>query len=623
MLFQPTIFSQREIFTFTFVNIVLSLSATAVLSKFAEKNNYDPLIYVFISARNKELALPYFLSYFDNLDYPPSRMILHVRADHCADRTIDILEEWITHAVRKYREIDTKFVRTPERYEKSHKGSQFEKDEAIISHMIELKMEAMSRARKKFANYILFFDSDVFLTDSKVISKLIKFNPTITAPMLTSSSRHSNFWAGMNDDFYLEYSNEYDEILTRTQGGCFEVALVHSCVLVKLTDPKIDLITFDPTEIEIQNLPYDDIITFSVSARRAGLGSYICNEDEYGFLEYPRPSGDPFDVGQRLINDLVIDSFRGNKYLAVSQPFNKYITTNGTLDTAGLSQIYYINLDRRPGRRDVIEKMLGLAGLKAQRVQGVDGKTLTEERMRQMGVKKVEGYLDSFHKRPITNGEIGCLISHHNIWKDVIKNDYSQVLILEDDAQLHPNFKGNLKQLLQEIKCIEWDLIFLGYKFVYQEGYHTEQVGDIRSLQTADYVYWAVGYLLSGTGAEKLVAANPLAHALPVDEFLPIMYDRTDLIKWKHLFPKRDLRAFIHNPPLLVQRFYKLDNGLYVSDTEETDVQESQVQISNLKKYESAKNAREKLAGPIGDDGKMEELSFSNERNKTTGLAWI
>ncbi|KAA0184702.1 hypothetical protein HAZT_HAZT004108 [Hyalella azteca] len=319
-------------------------------------------------------------------------MILHVRADHCADRTIDILEEWITHAVRKYREIDTKFVRTPERYEKSHKGSQFEKDEAIISHMIELKMEAI---------------------------------------------------------------------------------------------------------------------------------------------------------------------------------------------------------------RDVIEKMLGLAGLKAQRVQGVDGKTLTEERMRQMGVKKVEGYLDSFHKRPITNGEIGCLISHHNIWKDVIKNDYSQVLILEDDAQLHPNFKGNLKQLLQEIKCIEWDLIFLGYKFVYQEGYHTEQVGDIRSLQTADYVYWAVGYLLSGTGAEKLVAANPLAHALPVDEFLPIMYDRTDL------------------------RFYKLDNGLYVSDTEETDVQESQVQISNLKKYESAKNAREKLAGPIGDDGKMEELSFSNERNKTTGLAWI
>lgn len=41
-----------------------------------------------------------------------------------------------------------------------------------------------------------------------------------------------------------------------------------------------------------------------------------------------------------------------------------------------------------------------------------------------------------------------------------------------------------------------------------------------------DYTYWTLGYILNRKGAEKLVHANPLKNLLPVDEFLPIMYDR-------------------------------------------------------------------------------------------------
>lgn len=39
------------------------------------------------------------------------------------------------------------------------------------------------------------------------------------------------------------------------------------------------------------------------------------------------------------------------------------------------------------------------------------------------------------------------------------------------------------------------------------------------------YSYWTLGYVLTFRGAEKLLKANPLKKLLPVDEFLPIMYN--------------------------------------------------------------------------------------------------
>lgn len=40
------------------------------------------------------------------------------------------------------------------------------------------------------------------------------------------------------------------------------------------------------------------------------------------------------------------------------------------------------------------------------------------------------------------------------------------------------------------------------------------------------YSYWTLGYLLSEKGARKLINAEPLSKMLPVDEFLPIMFNQ-------------------------------------------------------------------------------------------------
>lgn len=51
-------------------------------------------------------------------------------------------------------------------------------------------------------------------------------------------------------------------------------------------------------------------------------------------------------------------------------------------------------------------------------------------------------------------------------------------------------------------------------------------VPNIHNLVEADYSYWTLGYVMSLQGAKKLLKAEPLRRVLPVDEFLPIMFNK-------------------------------------------------------------------------------------------------
>lgn len=85
----------------------------------------------------------------------------------------------------------------------------------------------------------------------------------------------------------------------------------------------------------------------------------------------------------------------------------------------------------------------------------------------------------------------------------------------------------------------------------------------------AGYSYWTLGYALSASGARKLLEADPLQNLIPVDEYLPILFDRHPRTDWKSHFPKRDLVALSAAPLLLYPTHYTGETG-YVSDTEDS-----------------------------------------------------
>jgi len=51
-------------------------------------------------------------------------------------------------------------------------------------------------------------------------------------------------------------------------------------------------------------------------------------------------------------------------------------------------------------------------------------------------------------------------------------------------------------------------------------------VPNVMNLVEADYSYWTLGYAISFQGARKLIGAEPFSKMLPVDEFLPVMYNK-------------------------------------------------------------------------------------------------
>ncbi|MBO1531095.1 glycosyltransferase family 25 protein [Psychrobacter sp. F1192] len=92
--------------------------------------------------------------------------------------------------------------------------------------------------------------------------------------------------------------------------------------------------------------------------------------------------------------------------------------------------IFYINLDGRVDRQhNIIEQMFDL-GLVAQRLPASVGKDLT---IQEKSFVEYDKFL-CLMKRPITDGEIGCALSHRRIWQYILDNDLDYALIMEDDV---------------------------------------------------------------------------------------------------------------------------------------------------------------------------------------------
>jgi glycosyl transferase family 25 len=91
--------------------------------------------------------------------------------------------------------------------------------------------------------------------------------------------------------------------------------------------------------------------------------------------------------------------------------------------------IYYINLDRTPVRAIHMEAALSKLGLQALRVPAVDGRDLDEATCRALNPIHPKNELHS-------PGEIGCWLSHREIWERIANGGQAFGVVFEDDIVL-------------------------------------------------------------------------------------------------------------------------------------------------------------------------------------------
>uniref|UniRef100_A0A8U7P817 procollagen galactosyltransferase n=1 Tax=Corvus moneduloides TaxID=1196302 RepID=A0A8U7P817_CORMO len=517
-----------------------------------------PRVAVALLARNAAHALPLVLGGLERLRHPKDRMALWVAVDHSVDNTSALLGEWLGRMRGLYHRVLWRHREEPKSFPDEEGPKHW--TPARYEHVMRLRQEALEAARAMWADYLLFLDADNVLVNPDTLAVLVAENRTVVAPMLDSRAAYSNFWCGITPQGYYRRTPAYLPIRRRERRGCFAVPMVHSTFLLDLRRERSRSLAFYPPPPGYAGA-FDDIIVFAAACREAGVQMFVSNREQFGFLPVPlRSQSSLRDEAENFLHvQLEIMDFPFCPRILGRIPHFPWIFP---------SQVFLINLQRRSDRRARMLRTLQELGISPKLVEAVDGRALNSSQVEALGVRMLPGYRDPFHGRPLTRGEVGCFLSHFRVWQEISERGLARSLVFEDDLRFEVFFRRRLTELMEQLEeaGIDWDLIYLGRKRLEPER-SERGVPGVRQLLRPGYSYWSLGYALSLRGARKLLAAEPLGKMIPVDEFLPLMFDRHPSPEYSQHFSRRDLEAFSADPLLLFPTHYTGDPG-YVSDTE-------------------------------------------------------
>ncbi|XP_043576371.1 procollagen galactosyltransferase 2 isoform X1 [Chiloscyllium plagiosum] len=556
----------------TLLSLCLSLgrlpSASAYFSEERQPGEsplQSPTVLIAIIARNTAHTLPYYLGAIERLDYPKHRISIWAATDHNIDNTTAILREWLTSVQRFYHYVEWRPLDEPVSYPNELGPKHW--THTRFEYIMKLKQAALKSARKQWADYILYADTDNILTNDQTLKNLMAENKTVIAPLLASQTAYSNFWCGITPQGYYRRTTEYFPTRHRQRLGCFPVPMVHSTVLVDLQKEASRDLAFFPPHPEF-SWSFDDIIVFAFSCRAAEVQMYVCNKERYGFLNVPAKPESTLEDDRLNFVHIMLDAMIDGPPMYPSR--FTYLPPKYP-DKMIFDEVFLINLKRRPERRTRMLQALYEQEIDCKVVDAVDGSALNSSTIKSMGINMLPGYYDPFSGRTLTKGEVGCFLSHYSIWKEVVDRNLSKAVVFEDDVRFEAYFKRKLVRLLREIENVglNWDLIYLGRKQVNPK--QEEASANVQNLVVAEYSYWTLAYAISQQGAKKLIDSDPLKKILPVDEFLPIMYDKHTNEEYKKVYPKRDLKVFSVRPLLVFPTHYTGDPD-WLSDTETSTI---------------------------------------------------
>ncbi|XP_058015603.1 inactive glycosyltransferase 25 family member 3 [Ahaetulla prasina] len=520
-----------------------------------------PTVVVAILARNAQHSLPHYLGALDRLDYPAERIFIWCATDHNVDNTTQMLQEWLGAVENHYRSIAWRSVEEPRSYPNELGPKHW--TEPRFEQMMRLKQEALTFARSQEAGYILFADTDSILTNNQTLKFLIAQNKSVVAPMMDSQTYYSNFWCGITPQGYYRRTADYFPTKNRQRLGCFALPMVFGTFLIDLRKDDTTHLAFYPPH-PTYAWPFDDINVFAYSCQVAGAEMFLCNQERFGYINVPMGSHQTLEEEEIQFVHLVLEAIVDGPPMARSR--HLYVPPKHPTKI-GFDEVFLINLARRPDRRQRMLEALSELEIDPLVVDAIDGRALNSSSIKKLGVDLLPGYYDPFSGRTLTKGEVGCFLSHHRVWKEIVEKGLEKSLILEDDIRFEAYFKRRLLKMMDELERtqLDWELIYLGRKQVNSDK--EEAVAEIPNLVVPEYSYWTLAYVLSRRGAQKLIEAQPLSKILPVDEFLPIMYDKHPNEDYKKYFSHRDLQAFSIRPYLAYPSHYAGD-AEWMSDTE-------------------------------------------------------
>jgi len=159
--------------------------------------------------------------------------------------------------------------------------------------------------------------------------------------------------------------------------------------------------------------------------------------------------------------------------------------------------IIVINLKRSLDRRVRVVGMLEKLGLDYELFEAVDGSNLVADRAL---ISNKESY--RLHGRFLTDGEVGCALSHIGVWQLAKTRGWTEVFVLEDDAEIGRAAVEILSA--RDLFPKDWEMInFMSDSKLVQFG---EPIWDIyRAGRFVNKPNKTAAYLLTDVGIQKLL----------------------------------------------------------------------------------------------------------------------
>jgi len=157
-------------------------------------------------------------------------------------------------------------------------------------------------------------------------------------------------------------------------------------------------------------------------------------------------------------------------------------------------------------------QLLGL-GIIFERINAVDGRTLSEKEINDVYDAKTNKY----HARnPLLASEIGCYLSHIEVWKKIVQGNHKGGFVFEDDFQASDDL-GTLMELLSE-DFGNWDMVKLFTMNADPKCIARRPLGSDHIIATPYKVpNCTIGYGLRKSAAQRLLDCS-LPFFRPIDE---------------------------------------------------------------------------------------------------------
>ncbi|KAI6350427.1 hypothetical protein MCOR25_010553 [Pyricularia grisea] len=231
--------------------------------------------------------------------------------------------------------------------------------------------------------------------------------------------------------------------------------------------------------------------------------------------------------------------------------------------TLGLDSIFFLNLPHRHDRFDAMAIQSHIADIQVTRFAAVDASTLTNQGMPPM------------QKTDFLPSEKGCFRAHANVWQHMLENKIPASLVFESDAgfdaKLRPimgRLNGAFRELLKKdnpdvvfdetntddpwlSRSGTWDYLSIGHcldtrlkdgnYIVYHDpdssvnGFDVDDIepslprAHKRVVYRADSVICLAGYIISLSGAAKLLVRSNLNLDAPIDVLMAGMMQAGEL----------------------------------------------------------------------------------------------